>query len=108
MSTRKAEEIDFIGTCIISGLDKNTPLYALLCTKEIIVREDFANFIIELLHCKFDLLDPKSVVLKWTNENDYKLPVYATSAKEDYECTARILYGFAKKFMESDATKITY
>jgi hypothetical protein len=108
MGSRTVEEIDYEQSCIISGLSRLGPMYALVCTKEILLREDFANFIIEFLHFKFDLVAPKHVVLKWENENVYKHPVYSDSAKEDYENTCRILYGFAKKFMESDAAKITY
>jgi hypothetical protein len=108
MGTRKAEEIDFESTCIISGLNRLEPIHALLQTKEILIRQDFANFVIEFLNCKFDVLCPKDIALKWANNDNYKLTVFSQSITTDYESTARILLGFVKKFTESDATKINY
>ena len=108
MGTRKAEEIDYSSSCIISGLNRSEPVHALLHTKEVLLRQDFANFVIEFLNCKFDVSCPKDVVLKWTNNDNYKLTVFSQSITSDYESTARILLGFVKKFTESDATKINY
>lgn len=108
MGTRKAEEIDFSSACIISGLNRLEPVHALLQSKEILIRQDFANFVIEFLNCKFDVLCPTDIVLKWANNDNYKLAVYSQSITTDYESTTRILLGFVKKFTESDATKINY
>jgi len=108
MGTREATEIDFSSSCIISGLNRSEPLHALLQTKEILLRKDFANFVIEFLNYKFDVSCPNDTVLKWVNNDNYKFAIFSQSITTDYENTARILLGFVKKFTESDATKINY
>jgi len=108
MGTRRAEETDFYSACVISGLNMLEPVHAIINTKEILVRQDFANFVIEFLNCKFDVLSPRDTVLKWSNSDKYKICVYSQSITKDYENTAKVLLGFVRKFMESDATKINY
>jgi len=105
--TRLVEEIDYLSTCLISGLDKHTAAYSIRNAKEILLRQDFANYVIEFLHCKFGLITPKDVVLKWGDDPTGD-PVYSTSTYRDFDYTAKILLGFESKFMESDAAKIHY
>jgi len=109
VGSRGYENIDYLGTCNISGVSSSEALNFLECNS-VVVREDFVRFCFEFLSYKFGLMDIHNVALKWS-EDEWEYPntrVYRPSIQNDISATSNVLKEFHNNFKKSDAEKVSY